>query len=58
MPRKSTQMSDAERAKRIRDAARQAGTSNDPAEFDAALDKIIRAASPSNKTDKPLKKQG
>jgi len=41
MPTKKSSLSDAERAKRIREAAREAGTSNDPASFDRAFEKVI-----------------
>jgi hypothetical protein len=42
MPAKKTSVTDAERAKRIRDAAREAETSNDPASFERALAAVAK----------------
>jgi hypothetical protein len=42
MPAKKTILTDAERAKRMRDLAREAGTDNDPASFDRAFDRVVR----------------
>ena len=44
MPRKKTTLTDAERAKRIRETAREIGTDNDPASFDRAFKKVVRPA--------------
>jgi hypothetical protein len=46
MPAKKHQLSDAERAKRIREAAREAETSNDPADFERAFAVVARAPKP------------
>ena len=43
MPAKKTTLTDAERAKRIRETAREVGTDNDPASFDRAFDKVAGA---------------
>jgi len=43
MPAKKTTLTDAERAKRIRETAREVGTDNDPASFDRAVAKVVRA---------------
>lgn len=42
MPAKKTHLTDAERAKRIREAAEKAGASNDPKVFDRAFKKVVR----------------
>jgi hypothetical protein len=44
MPAKKHQITDAERAKRIREAAREHETSNDPAEFERAVKGVVRPA--------------
>jgi hypothetical protein len=44
MPQKKTTLTDADRAKRMRALAREAGTSNDPASFDRAFDRVVRPA--------------
>lgn len=44
MPAKKTKLTDAERAKRIRETAREHGTDNDPASFDRAFDSVVRPA--------------
>jgi hypothetical protein len=41
-----SKISDAERAKRIREAAREHETSNDPASFERAFDVVARAPKP------------
>jgi hypothetical protein len=41
MPAKKQQITDAERAKRIREAAHELETSNDPKDFDRALAKVV-----------------
>ncbi len=41
MPRKKTHLTDEERAKRIREAARDIGASNDPKDFDKAFKKTV-----------------
>jgi hypothetical protein len=42
MPAKKTKLTDAERAKRIRETARDIGTDNDPASLERAFKKVIR----------------
>ena len=42
MPRKKRAITDAERAKRIRELAREVDASNDPAVLDQALGKIAK----------------
>ena len=46
MPAKKASPTDAERAKRIREAAREAETSNDPADFERAFAVVARASKP------------
>ncbi len=41
MPRKTHTLTDEERAKRIRETAREIGTSNDPEDFERAFGKIV-----------------
>ena len=43
MPPKKEALTDAERAKRIRDLAREAETDNDPKSFERPFEKVIRA---------------
>jgi hypothetical protein len=43
MPAKKTKLSDAERAKRIREAARELGTDNDPEAMERAFQKVARS---------------
>jgi len=42
MPAKKTILTDAERAKRIRETAREIGTDNDPNSLERAFDKVVR----------------
>lgn len=42
MPAKKTNLTDAERAKRIRETARELGTDNDPKSLERAFDKVSR----------------
>ena len=51
MPKKKKTLSDAERAKRIRETAREIGTDNDPASFDRAFEKVVRAPRQAEKSD-------
>lgn len=44
MPAKKTILSDAERAKRIREAAKKVGASDDPKVLEQALKKLTRQA--------------
>jgi hypothetical protein len=44
MPAKKETMTDEERAKRIRQTAQEAETSNDPAAFDRAFAKVVKPA--------------
>jgi hypothetical protein len=46
MPKKKTTISDAERAKRIREAAREHETDNDPASFERVFAAVARAPKP------------
>ena len=41
MPPKKRTLTDAERAKRIREIAREVGTDNDPASFERAFEKVV-----------------
>ena len=43
-PAKKTQITDAARAKRIRETAREIGTSNDPKDFERAFAKVTKQA--------------
>jgi len=51
MPAKKTTLTDTERAKRIRETAREAGTDNDPASFDRAFEKVIQSTKKTGKTE-------
>ena len=51
MPVKKTTLTDVERAKRIRETAREIGTDNDPASFDRAFEKIVRPKDPRHDRD-------
>jgi hypothetical protein len=42
MPAKKTTLTDAERAKRIRETAREIGTDNDPESLERAFKKVVR----------------
>jgi hypothetical protein len=42
MPAKKTKLTDAERAKRIRETAREIGTDNNPESLELAFKKIVR----------------
>jgi hypothetical protein len=42
MPAKKTSLTDAERAKRIRETAREIGTDNDPKSLERVFDKVVR----------------
>jgi hypothetical protein len=42
MPAKKTTLTDAERAKRIRETAREIGTDNDPKSLERAFDEVAR----------------
>jgi hypothetical protein len=44
MPAKKTILSDAGRAKRIRETAREIGTDNDPEALERAFDRMVRPA--------------
>jgi hypothetical protein len=41
MPAKKTKLTDAERAKRIRETAREIGTDNDPESLERAFKKVV-----------------
>ena len=49
MPTKKIALTDAERAKRIREAAREHGTDNDPAAFERAFAAVERGAQKSKR---------
>jgi predicted nuclease of restriction endonuclease-like RecB superfamily len=61
MPAKKQQITDAERAKRIREAAKELETSNDSAAFDQALGKVLErkagAKKSSQKADSRLRRR-
>jgi hypothetical protein len=42
VPAKQTKLTDIERAKRIRETAREIGTDNDPKSLERAFDKVVR----------------
>jgi hypothetical protein len=46
MPKKKTVLTDAERAKRIRETAREIGTDNDPKSFERAFKRVVPKAVP------------
>lgn len=52
MPAKKSHLTDAERAKRIKELAREAETSNDRADFEQAFGKVVKpsTAKPDAKT--------
>lgn len=52
MPKKKEVLSDAERAKRIREAANQAVVDNDPASFERAFDAVAIGVHKSQKKEK------
>jgi hypothetical protein len=56
MPTKKIALTDAERAKRIREAAREHGTDNDPAAFERAFAAVERGAQKSKKPEQTEKK--
>lgn len=51
MPTKKITLTDAERAKRIRETAREIETDNDPASFDRAFAKVVQTSKQPAKTD-------
>jgi hypothetical protein len=55
MPAKKTTITDAERAKRIRETARELGTDNDPESLERAFDKVVR---PKGSVHKPKQQLG
>ncbi len=46
MPRKTHTLTDEERAKRIRETAKEIGTSNDPKDFELAFRRVVQEAPP------------
>jgi hypothetical protein len=46
MPAKKTVLTDADRAKRIRETAREIGTDNSPEAFDKAFKKVVKPSVP------------
>ena len=55
MPAKKLKLTDAERAKRIREAARGHETDNDPASFERAFAVVARAPKPKKEKTKSVK---
>jgi len=53
---KQTKLTDSARAKRIREAAREAETSNDPAEFERAFATVAKGAQKPKKLPEPDRK--
>lgn len=53
MPTKKHQLSDEERARRIREAARERETSDDPKDFERAFAKVAKASPDTEKKPKP-----
>jgi hypothetical protein len=51
MPAKKGGLTDAERAKRIRETAREVEADNDPASFERAFQAVVHAPKP---TEKPI----
>jgi hypothetical protein len=49
MPAKKTSLNDAERAKRIREAAREHETDNDPGSFERAFARVAKQPRPAPK---------
>ena len=50
MPAKKATLTDAVRAKRIRETAREIGTDNDPASFERAFTKVVQPTRPMAKS--------
>ena len=55
MPAKKQRLTDTERAKRIRETAREIGTSNDPTSFERAFASVIHAPKPAEKPESEKK---
>jgi hypothetical protein len=53
MPAKKTILTDAERAKRIRETAREIGTDNDPESLERAFGKVARSKGARQDRDAP-----
>ncbi len=59
MPRKAHTVTDEERAKRIRETAREIETSDDPKDLERAFGKVVLPkVSPPKQDDKPKAKKG
>jgi hypothetical protein len=56
MPAKKHTITDEERARRIRETAREFGTSNSPEDFERALDKIVRKPATPSAASRPSQK--
>ena len=56
MPAKKTALTDAERAKRMRELAREVGASNDPGVLDQALGKVAKPTPGAAKSPQAAKK--
>lgn len=50
MPAKKQQITDAERAKRLRETAHEIETSNDPKDFERAFKSITKRATPASRS--------
>ena len=55
-PKRKVSKADAERAKRIREAARESATDNDPASFERAFAAVARASKPKDAKRAGLKR--
>ena len=53
MPAKKTKLTDTERAKRIRETARELGTDNDPESLERAFKKVVRLKGARQDRDAP-----
>jgi len=56
MPKKLITLTDAERTKRIREAAREIGTDNDPESFERAFKKVVPSKDKNNQDSQGQKK--
>jgi len=51
MPAKKTKLTDVERAKRVRETAREIGTDNDPESLERAFKKVVHPKDPRQERD-------
>ncbi len=54
--KKDPPLTDEERARRIRELAAEAGTSDDPATFERAFGKVVKGEAPTSSKDPPSPK--